>query len=58
MAEQAVLQQQHLPPGCEKVAALDCNHQALVVLALVPTCLQVLLRVKSHAHTELMQDLV
>ncbi len=41
MAQQAVLQQQHPLPGCAKVATLDCNHQALVMLALVLTCLQV-----------------
>ncbi len=38
MAQQAVLQQQGPLPGS---AILDCNHQALVMLALVLTCLQV-----------------
>lgn len=53
LAQQAVLQQRLPRPGPAKVATLDCIHQALVMLAWFLTCLQVLLRVKSHARTEL-----
>ena len=53
VAQQAVLQQRL---SRSKFMATLC--QALVLLALVLTCLQVLLRVKSHAHTESMQGLV
>ena len=53
LAQQVVLQQQRPQPGCAKVATLDCGRQALVMLALVLTHLQVLSRPKSRAHTEL-----
>lgn len=40
VAQQAVLQQRPLPK-CANMASLDCVCQALVMLALVLTCLQV-----------------
>jgi len=51
VAQQAVLQQQHPLPGYAKVATLDCNHQALVMLALVLTHLQALKSEASCSYT-------
>ena len=49
-AQQAVLQQQGPLPGYAKVATVDCNLPALVMLTLVLTILQVFNREGSCSH--------